>query len=181
MQTFDIATKPVLLIKTVASSSVPERLTARSISSMARSGITNRILVTTSAAHGYHTGARVYISGATEPEFNTPANGELVTVVDATTFYVAMPGTTASASGTIVCYADIWCRSALVFGQKAVRTANTGTVYLGTESTNDSQPLAIATGAERELVPDQLDQRRNLGDFYLDVATNADGVVILYS
>lgn len=183
MTTFEVATRPTLLIKTTALATVPERLTARVVSLMQRYGTTKKILVTTSEAHGYHQGARVYITGNVATDFNTPAAGTLITaIVSSTTFWIMLPGATASEAGTVACYADIFVRSAIILGNKGVRTGNTGTVYLGTEAANDTQPLAIATGVERQLVPPYVgDIRYNLADFYLDVATNADGVVILYN
>lgn len=170
------------LIKTVASTLVPERITARSISSIARSSGTRKCLATTSVAHGYTNGARVYISGAVETEFNNATRGWMITVVDATTFYFFAAGTTAAATGTVVCYADMYVRQATVLGQKAEQTDNTGDVRLGTSSTDAKQPYVIAAGREVYLnfgMP--AESRINLGSYYVDVATNGDGVVVLYS
>lgn len=61
-----------------------------------------------------------------------------------------------------------------VYGKKAARTNNTGIVYLGPDATNDTQALTIAAGAYLKL--DLVD----LSDFYLDVVTVGDGVVIVY-
>lgn len=181
MQTFLAQTARKELVKTVASSATPERFTARSISTITRFGTTRRCLVTTSVAHGYENGAIVYISGAVEGEFNTP-NGKMINVVSATTFEIMLDGTTAAATGTIVCYADIWVRQASILGQKDARTLNTGTVYVGGESANDKQAWPIVSGAAVSLpTPDMGEVHINLADWYLDVATNGDGIYVFYS
>lgn len=88
---------------------------------------------------------------------------------------------TASASGTPVQFtnATTLVTRVTIIGKKAARTANTGTVYIGPSSANDSQVYEIATG---EVVT--LNARNgymiNLTDWYLDVATNNDGIIILY-
>ena len=71
-------------------------------------------------------------------------------------------------------------RVATVMGKKAARTNNTGTVWLGLAATNDSQSLEITPGEIKtiEVPPNIADW--DLTDFYLDVATNGDGVIIWY-
>ena len=65
-------------------------------------------------------------------------------------------------------------------GNKAARTGNTGTVYLGVTSGNDTQPIAIATGATFTLsAPGGI--KLDFHDFYIDVVTNGDGLVIIYA
>lgn len=73
-----------------------------------------------------------------------------------------------------------YATSITIIGNKASRTANTGTVYIGPTSTDNDQPIAIASGSLVTLTftPDQY---IDLYDWYLDVATANDGVVIIYS
>lgn len=148
---------------------------------------TYKVLVTTPVAHGLKTGARVRISGAVQTEFNGAAQtpeapgGALIQVVGRRRF-VIMTATKASAigTGTILYYADVWVRQAFIYGQNAVRTNNTGIVYLGENSVNDTQPIAIAAGALYTLTPPTPEARINLADIYVDAATNADGVQVIY-
>ena len=65
-------------------------------------------------------------------------------------------------------------------GNNAARTANTGTVYVGPTSTNDTQVLAITTGQVMtiECAPGEW---IDLYEWYLDPVTANDGVVILYT
>lgn len=63
---------------------------------------------------------------------------------------------------------------------KASRAANTGTVYLGCSSSNDSQPIELGAGDEITIDVGVNGAKLDLNDFYLDVATNGDGVTIQY-
>lgn len=66
-----------------------------------------------------------------------------------------------------------------LIGRKANRTANTGTVYVGMLSANDSQPIEITAGAVVSvLIPDG--RALDLSKIYLDVVTVGDGVLVLY-
>ncbi len=148
---------------------------------------TYKVLVTTAAAHGLLSGARVRLSGANETEFNTAAQtpeapgGAIIQVVSARRFtYFTTTKASSIGTGTIIFYADVWVRQAYIYGQNAVRTNNTGTVYLGSASGNDLQPIAITTGALYTLTPPTPEARINLADIYVDVATNADGVQVIY-
>ncbi len=71
-------------------------------------------------------------------------------------------------------------QAATLIGKKAARTLNTGTVYLGIGATNDTQALEILPGEVIEITAPP-GQKYDLNDWYLDVATAADGVVIIYS
>lgn len=64
-------------------------------------------------------------------------------------------------------------------GNKAAQTANTGTVYIGDSSANSGQPLAFTTGTVREITA-PTGSYLDLYDFFLDVATTNDGIVVLY-
>lgn len=68
--------------------------------------------------------------------------------------------------------------SMTVIGNKAERTANTGTVYIGPTSTNDTQAIAITTGATVTLVAPP-GETIDLFNWWLDPATANDGVVLI--
>lgn len=171
------------LIKTVASAGTPERITARTIATMQRYAVTNKILVTTTEAHGYVNGGRVYITGATEPEFNNTTSGWLYTVLSPTTFIFFAPGTTSAATGSpLTCYADLHVRQATVVGMKSAQGNNTGGVRLGVGSANGAQSYPIVAGQEIYLNSGMPDGSRvNLGSYFVDAETDGDGVVVLYS
>lgn len=71
-------------------------------------------------------------------------------------------------------------RRATVIGKKAARTNNTGIVYLGIGSTNDSQALEISPN-ETITIEAAPGEKMDLNDFYLDVLNAGDGVIIIYS
>jgi len=71
-------------------------------------------------------------------------------------------------------------KSATFYGKLHPRTNNTGTVYLGTNSTNDTQAISIAAG-EYVVITAPENSYFDLYDFYLDVATTNDGVVVVYA
>jgi len=102
------------------------------------------------------------------------AGGESVGQLNTAIKTVAASGTPERVSST-----HIFFRSATFYGKNAARTNNTGIVWLGLTSTNDAQHIEIGPGgiwvitAPRGMVLD-------LYDFYLDVATNADGVLVEY-
>lgn len=169
-------------VKLVAAAGTPVRFTSRSVTSIARSGTTRRCLVTITD-HGYTPGAIVYISGAAEAEFNTAAGVTVAQVVDADSFYVLLDYTSAtSATGTVVCYADIWVRQATILGKKAEQTANTGNVYIGTKAAATKQAYTIASDTEAFLPAgrEAVGPLVNLADWYVDAANNGDGIYVLY-
>lgn len=89
---------------------------------------------------------------------------------------------TASSSGTPVSLTtgtNVWCTRAIIMGKKAARTSNTGTVYIGPESGNDTQSYPIAAGEIHVFVAPP-GASLNLKDWYVDVTTNDDGLVIIY-
>lgn len=87
----------------------------------------------------------------------------------------------ASSTGTPVAWtnANTWVRKVTILGKKAARTDNAGTVYIGPTSGNDTQGFAITAGGEAvlEAAPGSL---INLADWYVDVTTNNDGVMLIY-
>lgn len=160
-------------IVTAAASGTPVNLTTVSISALVSSDGT---ATATATAHGFLAGDYVTIAGATPTEYN--GHVEILTVPSADSFTYRVPGAIATAAtGTLTAKADLWYRTLRATGNKAVRTANTGTVYLGLLATNDTQALAITTGATVTLEA-PVGARLNLADLWIDVATNADGVVL---
>ena len=100
------------------------------------------------------------------------ANAVVPTQITKTVAAIATPEALA-ADGTFF-------QTATIIAKKAARTANTGIVYLGIGATNDTQALPLNPGDVYE-VNAPVGQKYDLNDFYLDVATAADGVVIIYS
>lgn len=70
-------------------------------------------------------------------------------------------------------------KTATFYGRLDARTSNTGTVYLGTVSTNNTQPIEVTAGAA-VVITAPANSYLDLYDFYLDVATANDGVVVVY-
>lgn len=87
---------------------------------------------------------------------------------------VAATGTPEAVSATA-----IWVKKATFLGKKAFRTDNTSTCFLGTSSTNDEQPFQLPAGGEVAISAAE-GCEFNLADWYIDVGTNADGVVCIY-
>ena len=88
---------------------------------------------------------------------------------------------TVTDSGTPEALSDsaLYCTKVTLQGQNAVQTDNTGDVYLGWSSANGTQPYLIASGSVHTFIAPE-GSKYNLADWYLDVATNADGVVFIY-
>lgn len=162
-------------IVTAAASGTPVNLTTVTLSALTSIDGTG-IATGTSTAHGFLVGDYVTISGATPTEYN--GHQEILTVPTANTFTFRVPkNILLAATGTILGKADLYYRTARFAGLKAARTANTGIVYLGLEATNDTQPVSIATSAILTLDA-PTGAKLNLADLWIDVVTNADGVVI---
>ncbi len=163
-------------VVTAASITAPVNLTTVTLSSLTAAAAL--ATATFGAAHGLVAGDRVIITGATPAAFNGAFD-----VYDApsstTVRFQCSETLTGAATGTITAKAQLPYRVARFIGNKAARTANTGTVYLGLDSTNDAQPLAITTGATVVLEA-ATGCKLDLSDLWLDVATAADGVLILW-
>ena len=88
---------------------------------------------------------------------------------------------TVAASGTPEAVAAVgtFCTTFIVMGRKAARTDNTDSVYVGWEATNDAQIYTVVSGGEVWFNAPE-GAKWDLGELYVDVVTNADGVVILY-
>ena len=85
----------------------------------------------------------------------------------------------ASTTPAVLTNATIKAISITLIGRKANRTDNTGTVWVGFQSADDSQPIKVAAGAT---VGISIPAGRSivLSSLYLDVETNNDGVLVLY-
>jgi len=173
--------RPRQWIKTVAASGTPESFGRRSISALVRTANTN-LATATSTAHGLKVGDRVDISGANETEFNV-VDARVETTADANTFTyrLILPLPTSAplaASGTILATCHVYFRRATVLGKNAARTDNTGDVWFGPESTNDSQPFVVNSAGEAK-IECQAGVKQDIADWYLDVANNNEGVVLI--
>jgi hypothetical protein len=105
----------------------------------------------------------------------TTADSRFMTPDDTIIKTVAASGTPEAVSAT-----QVLVRSALFIGRNAARTNNTGNVYIGWQSADDTQLLEVTPGAEvRVTAPDG--EAFDLGATYVDVITNDDGVVVIYS
>ena len=73
----------------------------------------------------------------------------------------------------------LYCTKLTLQGQRAVQTDNTSDAYLGWTSGNGTQPYLITPGSVHVFTAPE-GSKYNLADWYLDVGTNADGVVFIY-
>jgi hypothetical protein len=186
-QTNALHAYPRQWIKTVAATGTPERLTQISLS-MSIAGATpvtengrSYSTATTSVAHQLQPGDEFQVTGlATRTELNS-RRLRVWEVTSATEFVFVDPSGDEDneASVAVVLTAFISFERATVLGKKAARTANTGDVYLGLSSTNDTQPYKIATDTEI-VIEAPPGKYMRLADWYVDVATAADGVVVLF-
>ena len=71
-------------------------------------------------------------------------------------------------------------KTALFIGNKAARTANTGKVWLGVTAGDGTQPIGLDAGAQRTIEAPE-GQKYDLNDWYVDVETANDGVLVIYS
>lgn len=71
-------------------------------------------------------------------------------------------------------------KTALFIGNKAARTANTGKVWIGVTAGDGTQPIGLDAGAQRTIEAPE-GQKYDLNDFYVDVETANDGVLVIYS
>ena len=98
-----------------------------------------------------------------------------------TTVPVQITKTVAAAATPEALAADgTFFRSATIIASKAARVLNTGLVYLGIGATNDASALELSPG-DVYTITAPLGQQYDLNDWYLDVVTAADGVVVIYS
>lgn len=76
--------------------------------------------------------------------------------------------------------AGTYASSVTLIGNKTARTANTGTVYVGPTATNDAQPVSVTSGQTVTIVAPP-GEWIDLNEWYLDVATANDGLVIIWT
>lgn len=167
---------PRVLIKTVAATGTPERLTRRNVSSATYDGVTT-VTVTTSAAHDFLSGDLVSHSGFNQSAYNIRAE---ITVTSTTVYTYQIPPQTvppAQPTGTAFADGELFCRRALLLGYKAATTLNTTAVRVGPTSGDGTQTFEIPVGGEAEL-PSVAGAKHNLKDHFVDVGTNGDGLVI---
>lgn len=167
-------------LQTVAASGTPEALTQRGITSMTRSGTT--VTVTASENHGFATGDYVKHTGATQAQYNVT---RVITVTSATvyTFSIDYEATLPAtpATGTPVAVGQLESIKAIVTPAKDLaRTANTGTVFCGPTSTNDEQSDSLAAVTDQLVIEPPSGKYFNLADWFADVVTNADGVIVQF-
>lgn len=169
-------------IRTVASAGTPVRLTANTIVNIARVDPDgDKCVFATTNHHGAVPGSIVVVTGANE------FNGELVVteVVDATSFIAMVPGSNNPGVVSYACYFKIRFRHAIVIGKKNWRTPNTGNVYIGgssvaNEQAYDIEPYSAGGIGEIKIGDSASDIYENLSNYWLDAATNGDGVIVRY-
>lgn len=85
---------------------------------------------------------------------------------------------TVAATGTPerMAAATTLCDSVLIEGKNARGTNNTGNIFIGYAATNDSQLLLITPGQSITITA-PAGKKVDLNLLYIDVATNADGVI----
>lgn len=65
-----------------------------------------------------------------------------------------------------------------IIAGRSARVANTGTVYIGPTSANDTQSVAVTAG-QTVTITAPAGEWIDLNEWYLDVATVNDGVIII--
>ena len=165
-------------VMTNSSTTVPKRLTTVPHSAAVHG--TSQLVVTSTAAPNLQVNDWANVTFTT----NTSLNGRYrISAVTSTTFTLAVKDTVADLgnvdSDIATLYVELPFTSALLRGQKAIQTANTGDVAIGTSSTDGNQPDVIQSGQIWNLTP-SLGRYWDLADWYVDVATANDGLVITF-
>lgn len=191
MNTVSMLTSGIPITKTVASTTVPERLTRRSGSEITSITlvVTTQGITTTNWAevtidgtviphgHGYTTGAKVHVTGATEPEYNISAS---IVVIDRFVFrYKLVDDPGGDATGSPEFYADIAVRRLVMWGRTAQSTSNSANVHVGWDAT-DGLPIHRIEPDEEVWYEGAQGARFSIGDIFVDVDTNGEGVVGYY-
>jgi hypothetical protein len=79
-----------------------------------------------------------------------------------------------------LCSSETYFRWAVVMGKKAARSNNSDRVYLGTTSGNNEQPYEIKSG-ETITINAPPGQKMDFQNWYVDVQTAGDGVIVIYA
>jgi len=66
------------------------------------------------------------------------------------------------------------CQTAIIVASKAEQTDNTTSIRIGPTATDGKQPIPISPGGQYIL------EKVDLYDWYVDVGTASDGVVVVY-
>jgi len=66
------------------------------------------------------------------------------------------------------------CTQCIIVADKAAQTPNTGDIYIGPVAANGSQPIPMGSHGQYTLAG------VDLYEWYVDVATAGDGVVVIY-
>ena len=88
---------------------------------------------------------------------------------------VASTGTPEALTNTV-----IKVTSVTLNGYKDRTTANTGTNYVGTISTDDTQLFQLVPAGEMVIGPLPSGEKIDLSKIYVDVTANGDGVIVTY-
>ncbi len=70
-------------------------------------------------------------------------------------------------------------RSATIYGRLSARVNNSSSVWLGINSTNNTQPIEVTAGGS-VVISAPVNSFLDLYDIYLDVVTAGDGVVVVW-
>jgi hypothetical protein len=74
---------------------------------------------------------------------------------------------------------NLWVTKATLLGLKGGRTNNTSVAYVGVSSGNDTQQFKLTPGGEVTITATE-GTMINLYNWYIDVGTAGDGVVVYY-
>lgn len=126
-----------------------------------------------------------FFAGDQENHPNTPLDGDttvpaelVMTAAIPTQFLKAIA---AAAPPTALAAAQTFFRKATVLAKKSLSgTLNVGNVRIGASAAAGEQPYELAPGDEVVLQP-AVGQKWNFQNWYLDVDTDDDGVVVIYS
>lgn len=176
---------------------VPMRLSSGTITAMARVASTPTLVggvagtlveaTTTENPHGFWAGIAVVLAGAVEAQFNGEFVISEVPASNKFRFFCAGATTPATTLSSLTYYGIVPFRHATLLGLKDWRTANVANVYIGGSATDDQQPYVIEPyapgGTGENYLPTRtghLDFMENLADYYLDVGTANDGLIIRF-
>lgn len=114
------------------------------------------------------------------PVTSTPASGSTIGLAanastTAVTWTQATKTVTASGTPEALAASTTLCESVILEAKKARGTDNTGNVWIGVTTANDTQLLMLAPGQALELSA-PAGKKIDLALIYVDVATNADGI-----